>query len=171
MNESDVLEVVLSHLRGVLSIPVQLETTEAGIEIPGLVVSDVVFLPRDRYHGHQTYAGTIVDGSGVETGFEQHFYYEFECDLIARSTSQEEADDVLMNVFQSFAPFADDPRGLHGDFSTLEIGTAVRRVLTAREPDWYETQRSLSIVFLIRVQTTADSLASVDDVIDPSLGE
>lgn len=169
MNEADVLVAVLGQLRSAVSVPVHTEDAERGINVPGVVLVDPSFAPNQRRHGHQTYAGTTTDGAGNETGIEQHFYFEFDVTVVARSEDEEEADDLQAQIFSAFAPHVDDPRSLHADFCELEIGRASRRVDPLREPEWFETGRTLRLLYLSRVTTAGDTLEAIDEVLDPDL--
>lgn len=170
-SEADVLVTVLGELRAALTaasldIPVNTESGERAIHVPGIVVSSPQFVPAQQVHGHQTYAGTTTDGAGTETGTEHHFYYWFEANIVARSEDEEQVDDILDVVFTHFAPNVDDPRAIHADFSQLAIEQATRRVDTLREPDWFESGRLLRILFVRRLTQGHDALAAVDEVID-----
>jgi hypothetical protein len=167
MNEAAVLVEVLDEVRAALpGISVSTEQGEQTISVPGVVLSDPMHQPHSTYNGHQSYAGTTVNGSGVETGTEHHFYFWFSATIVARSEDEEQVDDMLDSVFDHFAPHADDPRSLHADFSQLNIGQAFRRVDAIREPDWFESGRELRILYVKRVTQAADALSSVDQVVD-----
>lgn len=169
MNQDDALVAVLDLVRAALAVPVHTESGEDGIHVPGVVFSNVRSIEDQRRHGHQTYAGVTTDGAGTENGYERHFYYWLEVELVARSDDEEEADDLQRSIWDALNPYVDDARGLHADACELRIGQARRGVDALREPDWHESVRSIRLLYLQRVTTTADALASIDEVLDPTL--
>lgn len=169
MNDADAIVALLGLLRSAVAVPVLTEEGERAIHVPGIVLTDVDFVPLRRRHGHQTWAGTTTDETGAETGYEQHFYYEMDVTLVARSESEEEADDLQAQVFAALAPYVDDARSIDADLLEIELGRASRKNDPIREPEWFEAGRQVTLRYLTRVTTTADRLASIDHVIDPDL--
>lgn len=169
MKESDAVILVLdeldAHLSGQgYSVPLGTAGDRDDLEIPSVIVEEWDTVRLRNRNGARNYAAPVVDeATGKETAREEHIFYEFTADIVARHTDEKSRDDILTDIRHTFLEYEDHPKDLHADVSEVTVGDARPRALPFREPDWFQGGIELSFVFVERLTIPGDALESVNE--------
>lgn len=165
MNKSELLVEILAELRPTTSLPVNTEGDDGDEKIPSLALGDIS--TRRISDGHQTYVGTTKNQQDIETGTVHHLVWRATVNVIVKTTDEEERDDELQNVADTFAVLEDLPHEWNADVRVIQVESQSPQSLPFREPDLYSGGQRLTFEYVQELSSSAEALETVTEVIDP----
>lgn len=124
-------------------------------------------------NGANPLAAILRDDDGDATGREFHRYHRMTFDLTIRTDDEGDRDFLLSDVADNFLPYEYDAEAFHKDTTEWEVGDPTPRSNAVVEPDWYEGGLTIRLIYVSRVQRSADTLTGVQDgvYVDETLDE
>ncbi|WP_330630663.1 hypothetical protein [Halocatena halophila] len=113
--------------------------------------------------GSSPYAGTIRDSDGNAIGRELHRYGSFVAEILLRSYSESERDELGPDLADNFIPYMDDSKLFNKDTFRWEVGKFVPKTQSVVERDWYEGTLLVKFGYVKRVEHTVDTLEQVQE--------
>lgn len=167
MKESKIIDLLRQKLESISPTGTTVRTKGGSDDISDDLPAIIMDWDTDEIStGHIPFSEYTTNDSGEQTGKILVKTFEAEFNLIVKSQSESEKDDMCDSIQMGILPYEEESDLFHVDTSAWNAGGINSRSLQAVEPNWYEGYVPVEFQFVKMTTTSGETITGTDVTIN-----